>query len=338
MTATYTRSPRIISLTGTSGDSTSVELYLWNDPNSIPTDPQYTLSKDVIGTKAYYDVSPYAREYISHRSFTDISTGTQPATVTEYCYLTVKTYKNAVLQSTLEYICFDGYGYHADGYNPTVSPVLLDAGEYYCIENEESGSVYVYDDGTYTWTGTYTGLTTGGTTNVTFTNTIGHIPLLHTNYASEGNTLEIKRNGTTLYTYTATVECEPKYTPVECDFVNRYGMWQRLIFFKASKESMEVMGEEYKMHPESISYKPADNIEQAFNTNGKESIVCNTGWVREGYSEVLKQLLLSEKVLIDGVAVKVNTNSIEKFKHINEKNINYQIEFKHTHDIINYVI
>lgn len=340
-TPIYTRSPRIVRISGTAGDTTKVELYLWNDPSSIPANPNYTLSKDIIGTEVNYDVAPYCREFISHLSFTDMAQGTAAATVTEYCYLTTKTYKNGTLQATTEYICFEGYGYHADGYNPTVDPVLLDEGEYYVLEASNSGSVYVFDDGLSTWTATYTGLTSGGTTNVNITDTVGHLPLLlntDAGYKYEGNTLEIKKNGTTQKTFTVTTVCEPKYTPIECDFVNSYGAWQRIMFFKTSKDSIDIRNDEYKMYPSAVNYSVAENIQQAFNTNGTQKVTANTGWVPETYSGVIKQLLLSEKVLLDGVAVKVNTKSVELFKHINEKNINYQIEFMHSHDIINYVI
>jgi hypothetical protein len=328
----------MIEITGTIGQSTSVELYLWNDPSSIPSLATYTLSKDLVTTSAWYDVSPYCREYIAHSGYTEISSGESAAPVTEYCYLTTKTYKDGVLQATSEYICFDGFGYHVDGYNPTVDKVLLDEGEYYVKEDSNSGGVFVFDDGTGTWTATYTGLTTGGTTNQNITNTVGYIPMLLNTYASEGNLLEIKRNAVVQKTFTFTTECEAKYTPVECDFKNRYGVWQRLIFFKAKKENFEVRGVEYKMHPSSPNYNDTDNIMQEFNKNASERITCNTGWVREGYSEVIKQLLLSDRVILDGVAVKPITNSVELFSHLNNNNINYQIEFMHTHDELNYVI
>lgn len=340
-TSIFTRSPRIITVTGTAGDATKIELYLYNSPASAPANPQYTLSRDIIDTDVYYDISPYCREYIAHTSFTDMAQGTAAATVTEYAYCQVKVYKNAVLQSTTTYLCFDGYGYHEDGYNPTPDEVMLDEGEYYVLEASNSGSVYVNIDGGGTWTATYTGLTSGGTTNVNITDTVGHLPLLlntDAGYKLEGNTLEIKKNGTTQKTFTVTTVCEPKYTPIECDFVNAYGVWQRIMFFKVSKDSLEVRSDEYKRYPSAINYTVADNIVQNFNTNGTLKVTANTGFVPESYSGVIKQLLLSEKVLLDGVAVKVDTKSVELFKHINDKNINYQIDFLHSHDIINYVL
>jgi len=332
------RSPWLASVTGTTGDSTEVRLFLWNDPDSIPIDPQYTLSKDIIDTDVYYDVSPYAREYISHLAYSEISAGYQTATVTEYCYLTVKTYKNDVLQNTLEYICFDGYAYYEDGYNSVASVIMCEEGEYYVKESENSGGIFVYNNGVGTWTANYTGLTSGGTTSTNITGTVGYVPLLLNTYSSEGNTLEIKFNGSTQKTFTATAECEAKYTPVECDFVNNFGVWQRIIFFKVRKDNININTTEYKMYPSSVNYNPSDNITQRFNTNAEQRTTLNTGWVREGYSEVIQQLMLSEKVLLDGVPVNVDTKSVEKFTHLNDNNINYTIDFLHSYNLINYVL
>jgi hypothetical protein len=39
------RSPYIVEQAGVSGDTTKVELFLWNDPNSVPASPNYTLEK-----------------------------------------------------------------------------------------------------------------------------------------------------------------------------------------------------------------------------------------------------------------------------------------------------
>lgn len=332
------RSPWLVSVTGLTGEEAKVELYLWNDPDSIPAQATHTLSQDIIDTDIYFDISPYCREYISFLDYSEISAGYQTATVSEYAFCTVKTYRKGTLQNTTEYIAFDGYAYHEDGYNSVTSVVMCDEGEYYVRPDENSGGIFVYNNGVGTWTANYTGLTSGGTSSTNITGTIGYVPLLLNTYASEGNTLEIKFNGSTQKTFTATTECEAKYTPVECDFVNRYGVWQRVVFFKAKKETIDIRNTEYKMYPSSVNYNSVNNIVQTFNTNGTTKITCNTGWVREGYSEIMQQLLLSEKVVLDGVAVNVVTKSLEKFTHLNNNNINYQIEFIESHDIINYVI
>jgi len=340
-TAIYTRRPRIVDITGTAGDTARLDVYLWNDPDSIPTDPNYQLSKDLISTVAYFDISPYCREFIAHQSFTAVGSGQTAAAVGEYCYCTTKEYLNGSLVGggTSEFTCFEGYGYFEDGYNDLVPAVMLAEGEYYVKESSNSGSIYIYSEGN-TWDVTWTGLTSGGTTSLTtLNNTLVHVPMLHSNYQGEGNSLNIARvGGGASFDYTITEVCEPKYTPVEVDFVNKYGVWQRLVFFKVKKDSININTTEYKMYPSSINYSTSDNITQRFNTNATQKTTLNTGFVREGYSEVIQQLMLSEKVLLDGVPVNVDTKSVEKFTHINDNNINYKIDFLHSYNLINYVL
>lgn len=335
----FVRSPKIEKLTGVAGDATTCEVYLWNDPSSQPGTPTYTLSKPIPTgkTNAFYDISPYCREYITHTSYTEITSLTT-APVAEYCYCTVKLYKNAVLTDTLYYIAFDGYGYYEDDYTPTLSPVLLTEGTYYIQEGVNSGGVYVHDDQVDTWSATYTGLTSGGTTNVNITAEMSYLPYIHTSYAGEGNTLEIKKNTVVQKTFTFEEVCEPKYTPIKCDFVNRFGMWQRVIFFKASRQTFEASGEEYHLMPSDVNYDVTENRRQTFNRNARRKIKCNTGFVPESYKEVMKEILLSEKINLDDEPVKLVTQSVELQEHINNKTINYEVEFEYSHNQRQYVL
>ncbi len=69
-----------------------------------------------------------------------------------------------------------------------------------------------------------------------------------------------------------------------------------------------------------------------------DKISVNTGWVFESYSEVMKQLLLSEKILLDDKPVNVDTKSLELQKNINNRNINYNLSFKYSNPTLNYNI
>jgi len=49
-------------------------------------------------------------------------------------------------------------------------------------------------------------------------------------------------------------------------------------------------------------------------------------------------LLLSETIRINNEPVKLRTKSTKLFKHINEKTINYEIEFEYANNVLNYSI
>ena len=68
----------------------------------------------------------------------------------------------------------------------------------------------------------------------------------------------------------------------------------------------------------------------------------NSGWVEEDFAENLQELLLSERVLWTKgntkLPIRINTKSINKEKNINNKKINYSLEFEMAFDVINNVI
>ena len=334
----FTRSPRMIEQTGSTNDAIVCKVYLWNSPSAAPVTPNYTLSKPILSnsTSAWFDISPYCREFISHSVFTEVTTLTA-APVTEYSFCKVEVLKNAVLQTTYDFICFDGYGYFEDGYNKNYVKGFLEDGTYYVSDTGNSGSLYYHNDLTVTWEAVYTGLVSGSTT-VTLTHEAGLVPYVHSSYVGQGNTLEIKRNSVIVSTYKFVEVCEPKYEVLNCDFVNKFGSWQRLVFFKASSKTLETNSNEFFVMPDSPNYSVTENRKKVFNVNGIQTIKANTGNLVESYSNVIKELLLSETIRINNEPVKLRTKSTKLFKHINEKTINYEIEFEYANNVLNYSI
>lgn len=342
-TKLFTRSPRYVSITGAANDTTSVEVFLWNDPSSIPATPQHTLSKPIpstLATTVYYNVSDYARKYINHISYVEVSSQAV-VPVTEYCYMTTKTYLNGALVATTDFICFDGYGDFEDGANPAHNLWLTEEGSYYVKENDNGGGLHIFTNGSVTLQVKYTNLATAAVTTVNVTGDVKKFPYVHTDNIAVGNSVVLFNSagaGATLASWVFTAQCEPKYTPVECDYVNKYGTWQRLIFFKAKKTNIDISGTDYKLMPSSPIYNTSVGHNKMLNINGKENVLLNTGWVNEANSEAIQQLMLSEVILLDGRPAKMRTKSIEKQLHINSKLINYAMEFDYANDIINNIM
>lgn len=341
------RSPYIVEILGTLNDTTTVEIFLWNDPASVPANPQYTLSKPInssVVTQASYDVAPYIREYITHTVYTEINADTA-SPVGEYCYCNIKSYKNGILQTgggsyTEELICFDGFGYFAEGQNPSQSNYLMSEGTYLIGDGADFGGIYYCTEGTVgTHSVLYTGLSSGSTVNFNITNAVGYLPYVHTPLtANESIKLEFKLGGLTQATYIFKPVCEPKYTTINCDFVNRFGAWQRLVFFKVSKDNIQVDNTEFNLMSDDTDYSLTQNRRATFNVNGQESITCNTGFVPETYKEVIRELMMSEIIRIDDKPVNINTKSTELFKNINSNNINYELTFNYAYQTRNYIV
>ena len=344
-TPIYTRSPRFISDTGNVNEEVRVDLYMWNSPDSIPALPNLVLSKTIPSTTVTtvsFDISPYIREYINFVSFAPMVTTLvyeKEAPVGEYAYCTAKTYREDVLQATDEFIAFDGYGYFLDGNNPTVTPVLNDEGTFYINEgNNSEGSITIFDDSADVITVRYTNLRTAAITTVTKTFDTACFPNIHETFLGDGNKVDILRGIVIEKTMYFEAVCENKYDVIKCDFVNRYGVWDRINFFKVSKSKFAVKSKEYNLMPTDLDYNVGSNIKQSFNINGNDSISCNTGWVNDNYGEVIKQLMLSEEIRLDNVPVKVMSKSTDLKLGINDKNINYKIDFAYSFNTLNYIV
>jgi len=154
------------------------------------------------------------------------------------------------------------------------------------------------------------------------------------------NTLQILAlNYTKLAEWEFTPVCEAKYTPVTIDFINKYGAWQREFFFKASKNTLAIESSDYNVMQSSVSsYDVLQGQKKSFNTNGKETISVNSGYVTEDFSSNIKQLLMSERILVDNKPAICKTKSLELMKNINNHMINYSLEFEFAYNTINNVI
>lgn len=351
------RSPFIIEINETGQIETKVELRIWNGTGSAPASPTYTLSKLIpapTDRQTLYNISPYIKEYISHQTFSNNYSNLNSAlSANDYCNVQVKRYKklttNFVLIDTTTYKAFDGYGTYTEGSNPDLGNFLLDEGIY----------VYEYDstvDLLYTplkragvvninvETGDkirYTELNTGNIfTNTSITAGVRNVYRVYLNYYDNGNLMQVLDSGDNVLweaTFRPIVEC--KYEPVVIDFINKYGGWQREFFFKASKNTVSTTNTTYNLMQNDLpSYDILEGQRKVFNTVMLETIQINSDWRDDSYSEVIKQLMMSERILLNDSPVKLNTNSMEMFKQINTKMINYQLDFEYSYDINNTVI
>jgi len=342
-TSIFVRSPYIVSKTATVSDVVKAELYLYNNPASVPGTPTYTLSKVIpssIADTAYFDVSPYCREYISFQKFTSASVETAAGN-SEYVNLRVIIYVNEVQELTTDYVAFDGFGYYEQGYNPSLgdtsgitdSHIFLDEATYYVQETGNGGGIYYHNV-----SGSLTVAVYNNTDAISLNNGVNFVPYIHPSHIGVTNQVDIYEAGAPVRTYYFEPICEPKYTPIVCDFINQYGVWQQIIFFKASQSNFEATGTEYHFMPENINYDIYENRRQVFNRNAIKSITCNTGFVPESYKNVMKAMLLSEKIMLNDEPVKLRTQNVLLQEHINEKLINYRVEFEYSHNQLNYVI
>jgi hypothetical protein len=133
--------------------------------------------------------------------------------------------------------------------------------------------------------------------------------------------------------------CEPKYTPYQIAFINRYGVADFITFFKRSDERGTFTQDTYQKSIYNDGFTtPSLEVGKynSFNVNSRNSLTLNTGFVDQDYDETIKDILMSEYVaVLDGsnwVSVVPDRGSIEYQKHVNQKLINYTLTFTYGFD------
>lgn len=360
----YIRSPYIIEVNQPFNSESKIDVFIWNKGTTPPTQPTYTLSKKIPApfiTQMTYNISHYVKEFIGW-DYNDLAynvVNDSPPN-TEWCYVKVSTYYKTELTpyeliETKTWIAFDGYGYYEDGYNPELGVYGLNEGTYYYKydASNPTGTDYlnrfgdvrtiITEDYEFVWTN----LDTLATQNYVITaSDVTDRPVMTTYavyplYSDIGNKLEYKDDlGTVLKTWYFKPVIECLYTPVVIDFVNKLGAWQRVFMYKKSVRTISTTRKEHNLYKRDlINYDITTPQRRQFNVNGMLKYKLNTGYVDEEFNElVLKPLMLSEEIRLDKTPVKLNKKSTELFEHINQKLINYELEFETAYDVINNVV
>ena len=135
---------------------------------------------------------------------------------------------------------------------------------------------------------------------------------------------------------------ENKHTPYRLTFVNKFGALQSVWMFKRSDLSMSVENENYRgFLYNGSSYSVSEHQYRNYNIKARETISLNSGFYTEDYNEVFRQLLLSERVWIDYkdqiLPVNIKSNELSFKTQVNDKLIDYKMDFEFAFDKINNV-
>jgi hypothetical protein len=319
----FIRSPYFIEVDELDQTSAKIEVFLWNKGTTEPATPNYTFTKQVPSltqTKLSWNVSNLAKEFIKPISPVIVSVPTEE-NVNTWCYMKVKRYSDDVLLDTETFVCLNGYTQYLDGYNQsttdTIVPLFNTSIKNYVKDFTTDYVSFFLEVENYDTSYDYVDVTEPA---------IWKFPIL-----------QATENVEESFFYAEEL-CEPKYTPITCTFINRFGGWQYLTFFKANTQSIDVTSKDFNLLPTSLDYNVLKGQKQRFSIQGKQKIKCNTGWVDENYSELIQDLLLSEVVLLDNKPAMIKSQSTDLKTYLKEKNINYEIEFEFNYGLINDVI
>ena len=336
----FIRSPYFIEVDEPAQLTGKLEIFIWNKGDSVPATPNYTLTKNVPSAnqnKLAWNVANYASEFIKPISPVVVSVPTEE-NVNCWAYCIVKRYTELTLGvysllSTETFVCLNGYTDYTGGYNNDDTTAVLPLVNTNITFYKSAANNYI---NVFIETIANDIVWSNGFESQFFNNiepTLWKLPYYGNAYLDFSPYTNPR-----VFNLKAEVLCEPKYTPLTCAFVNRFGGWQYLTFFKANLQSIDVTSKDFNLLPSSVNYNVLQGQKRTFNQQGKQKIKCNTGWVDENYFDLIQDLLLSEVVLLDNKPVIVKSQNSERKTHLKDRNINYEIEFEYNYGLINDVI
>jgi hypothetical protein len=362
------RSPFIIQIDEPTQLGSRIEIFIWRNGDTEPTTPTYTLSKPIPTTSqrlTSYNVSNFVKEYVDNIApIYPNYVGFDEAE--NYALFKVKRYwDNAGVFTLLDsttYVGVNGFTNYMDGlqtfddtrikllFNPEIKNNYQIKSTYPVDTIQYLNVLVEFENYVDEFIVTYNAIDSVYTTSIPFDGLLGiylfKIPIslakidanlingceIVLTYNEDGGSPIVFDN---IYTYPI---CEPKYTPVLCDFINRHGGWQTLTFYKAQTNTVTAKSDEYKLMPKEINYNPLRGQSKSFNIQGSQNVILNSGWVDENYSELITDLLLSETILLDRKPVNLKTQSSELKTKLKNRMINYTMEFEYNFNLINDVI
>ena len=158
-------------------------------------------------------------------------------------------------------------------------------------------------------------------------------------------------------TFNFEIVCEQYYTPVRIGWLNRFNAFDFMNFYKRSDQTFST--EERLYQPELSEWNSStfskNNYQvrqQRYIVDANQTLIVNSDWLEEGYNNIIKQLLVSDRVnwLYDqtetvvfgggdpftgsyfaeqanSLPLTVKTSNVQFKTHTNNKLIQYTIEF-----------
>lgn len=318
-----------------------IYIYEGTSGNYGSTDLKYEIQKEILSgdTNVVFEIAELVRDYLTVDFNNDYISKTiwvtTVATILDENDI-VYTYGSPVTNS---YIALNGYGYFEDEINPQLSTAALITTNTIYLPENTSGKLPIFAEGVgkVTIDSTDIQITDNGNSN----QKIQYVTI-------PANSTEIKVYDTDDTTLLKTIKvnnvCEPKYTPLKVTFINKYGAYQDLWFFKKSTESFNVTDETFKRNTienSTVTYPKYGGQEERYNTNARKSISLNTGFINEDSNSAIEELFLSESVWIrqdnSTLPIVPKSKSLTLKTSVNDKLANYTVDFEFAFNKINNV-
>ena len=281
-----------------------------------------------------FDISELARDYLE----IEYQTNYVPQTIdieTDITTYTLKDAQGTIVQTlaTIEDVGFEAYGTFLENVNPVVpfrslptylipetNPSLLVTPIFEILVPENASGKVPY-------------INASGVSSLNYSASAASI------VSGDGVLLNIKR-----------ASCSKYGDGLKIIYINKYGAQQDLWFFLKNSKQIARTNEGYKSNIISYprnsgaTYNTKDAANKVFNTQAKQTHSLSSGYYPEASNQLFEELLLSEHVWLQGIGfkgklqvapVKVKDTSIAFKTQLNDRLINYTMEFEEAFDYIN---
>lgn len=332
--------------------------------------PTYTLSKNKLASEnsIAFDIAELVKDYIEIRFTGDYDNIQQSAWVEYELTRTFDDGNSDVIYNN--YLAYNGYGDFEEGANPELDYTLLQSNKTVYVPEGVAARLPVSRDETgvykveYYAGGTLLGSDELGlditavtvdtedvrvdsidyTTDMSFvTNITGDSTAQVVTYEGSEIVKILGADGAITEVKIIYV-CEPKFEPYKVTFLNKFGVLQDLYFFKKRTDNLNVSKESYKRNTidigtDGVSYSRYKSTKELYNINSDRSFTMNTGFVVEEFNEVIRQLLMTENAWItendEVYPIVPKTSSLDYKTQLNDKLINFTVEFDYAYNDIN---
>ena len=340
---------------GITFDEITAEIFIYRGHylDDRPATATYNLSKSVVQvgqSTINFDIHKLVNDHVkSNYNYV----GTSGAFTTSlldsvWVYIDAKINLAGVeqYQANQTVLVVDGFKYHTEV--DSLSPLQFEQNILSSITNH-----IIYNDSDYPLYFITEGLTTitANGTNIPFTfsqdysnQKIGYINVA--NYIGSSTSFDVVFAygfGDTAYTHSFTIKDECKFPLMNCIFKNKFGVWQTIPFNKLSKKTQDFTNESYNgLISNYGSYALNKHVKQTYNVNGKEKVTVNTDFITEDYNALFTELMLSEFIYLEenGTVLPVNLlkNTFEKKTKLNNKLIQYSMDFEYSFNLLNDIL
>jgi hypothetical protein len=346
-----TRSPYFLSVSDTdlATATLDIEIYTGNETTGYSGTPQYNLSKKIIlnTTKISFEISELIRDYL------DITfEGDYDASAEQFCKwvrttLTAFDGNGVQLSQTISTdLAFESYAYFEEGANYSFEyEGLLISNNYMFIKSGDEIKIPIQTDRTVTvrFYDSDNGLLNTETFSLSDQS---QDKVVYTTFdddqAVKATIQYTGDSGSETSTIKISQLSECKFTPYKTTFINKFGVLQDLYFFKKSVDKMTTKRESYKANilASNNTYNTYNHTKRDFNIVANELVSLSSGFVNESYNEVFKQMMLSEKVWITNennqvYPINIKTSDITYKTSLNDKLVEYTIEFDNSYNVLN---